>query len=194
MSPIRAFIAIELPPEIQTQLENVAKRLRAARASAVRWVSPQNIHLTLKFLGDTDPSKLTRLGEQLQIAAAGCQPVEITIAGLGAFPNNRQPLVIWVGVEIPAQIKNLQSSVEAAAEKIGCPVEQRPFSPHLTLGRVRKDASREEIAQISQALASVEAGELGRFMAAGFTLFRSDLRPNGPVYTPLAHFDFRRYS
>lgn len=187
--PIRAFIAVELPAEIQAQLEGVAKRLRAARATAVRWVAVQNIHLTLKFLGDTDPADLTRLGELLTPIAGQFPPVELSVGGLGSFPNNRQPRVIWVGVEIPPQIKALQRSIEAAAEKIGCPREDRPFSPHLTLGRVQKSASREEIAQISQALAAIQVGELGRFQATSFTLFRSDLRPSGSIYTPLAHFE-----
>ncbi len=188
--PIRAFIAIELPADIQAQLDAVIKRLRAARAAAVRWVAAGNIHLTLKFLGDSDPSDLTRLGERLQIIAAGCQPVELGIGGLGCFPNNRQPRVIWVGAQIPAQISDLKRSIEEAAERFGYAREDRPFSPHLTLGRVQKNASREEVIQIAQALNAETVGELGRFQAGGFTLFRSDLRPAGPIYTPIGHFPF----
>ncbi len=167
------------------------ERLRSARPLAIRWVAAGNIHLTLKFLGDTDPADLSRLGDPLQRIAASCQPVELSVGGLGSFPNNRQPRVIWVGIEIPPELVALQRSIETAAEKIGCPREERPFSPHLTLGRVQKSASREEINIISNALNAVMVGELGRFKAEGFTLFRSDLRPGGPIYTPLAHFGFQ---
>lgn len=190
-SLIRAFIAVELPPEIQVQLDSVIQRLRAARALAVRWMAAGNIHLTLKFLGDTDPSDLKRLSDPLQLIAASFRPVELVVGGLGSFPNSRQPRVIWVGVESPPELKALQRSIEAAAEEIGCPREDRPFSPHLTLGRVQKSASHEEINEISHALAAVTVGELGRFQAAGFTLFRSDLQPSGPIYTPLAHFGYK---
>lgn len=190
MALIRAFIAIELPPEIQTRLQSAAETMRSGRTLAVRWVSPGNIHLTLKFLGEIDPARLPRLREGLELAASVCRPSELVVGGLGAFPNNRQPRVIWVGVEVPPQLQELARAVDTAAEKIGCPREDRPFAPHLTLGRVQKQAAREEIAQISQALASTSVGELGRFTATGFTLFRSDLRPSGPIYTPLARFEF----
>ncbi len=187
---IRAFIAIELPADVRAQLEAVIKRLRAARAAAVRWVAVGNIHLTLKFLGESDSTDLTRLGGLLQGIAARCRPAELIVGGLGCFPNNRQPRVIWVGMQIPPQIKELQQSIEAAGERIGYAREERPFSPHLTLGRVQKNASREEIAQIAGALSAVTVGELGRFEAGGITLFRSDLRPTGSIYTPLGHFPF----
>lgn len=166
-------------------------RLRSSRTLAVRWMAAGNIHLTLKFLGDTEPAALNSLGDQLERIALNFRPMELVVGGLGSFPNSRQPRVIWVGVEIPAQLTELQRSIEAAAEKIGCPREDRPFSPHLTLGRVQKHASREEISDISRALTAVTVGEIGRFQAEGFTLFRSDLRPGGPIYTPLDHYDFR---
>lgn len=189
-APIRAFIAVELPADVQAQLDSVIQRLRAARAAAVRWVPVSNIHLTLKFLGDSDPADLTRLGGLLEGIAARCRPAELVVGGLGCFPNNRQPRVIWVGMQIPPQIKEMQQSTEAAAQRIGYAREERPFSPHLTLGRVQKNASREEVAQIAGALSAVTVGELGRFEAGGITLFRSDLRPTGSIYTPLGHFPF----
>jgi len=187
---VRAFIAIELPAEIQAQLEGVMKRLKTARATGVRWVASSNIHLTLKFLGDTAPSALTKLGDLLKPAAALYKPMELIVASLGAFPNRHHPRVIWVGITIPQEIQYLFKAVEAAAEQIGCPPEERGLSPHLTLGRDQKNASQLEVESVANALASVDVGELGRFQANGFTLFRSDLRPTGSIYTPLAHVPF----
>lgn len=190
MTSIRAFIAIELPLEIHSQLENVVKRLKAARAVSVRWVASGNIHLTLKFLGDTEPANLKQLSVLLSEVASRYNPMTLVINGLGAFPNNKRPRVIWIGVEIPTQMKDLRWDIEGAAERIGCPPEGRDFSPHLTLGRVQKNATRENTENISAALAAITVGELGRFQSTGFTLFRSDLRPSGSIYTPLEYFQF----
>jgi 2'-5' RNA ligase len=190
MTSIRAFIAIELPLEIHSQLENVVKRLKAARAVSVRWVASGNIHLTLKFLGDTEPANLKQLSVLLSEVASRYNPMTLVINGLGAFPNNKRPRVIWIGVEIPTQMKDLHWDIEGAAERIGCPPEGRDFSPHLTLGRVQKNATRENTENISAALAAITVGELGRFQSTGFTLFRSDLRPSGSIYTPLEYFQF----
>lgn len=187
---VRAFIAIELPADIQTQLEGVMKQLKTARASGVRWVAASNIHLTLKFLGDTAPAALTNLGDLLKPAVAVYNPMELVVGGLGAFPNRRHPRVIWVGVKTPPEIQTFFKAVEAAAIQIGCPAEERGFSPHLTLGRVQRNISQLEIDSIANALSSVEVGELGHFQATGCTLFRSDLRPTGSKYTSLAHFPF----
>lgn len=190
MTSIRAFIAIELPLEIHSQLENVVKRLKAARAVSVRWVASGNIHLTLKFLGDTEPANLKQLSVLLSEVASRYNPMTLVINGLGAFPNNKRPRVIWIGVEIPTQMKDLRWDIEGAAERIACPPEGRDFSPHLTLGRVQKNATRENTENISAALAAITVGELGRFQSTGFTLFRSDLRPSGSIYTPLEYFQF----
>jgi len=187
---MRTFIAIEIPKEIQLQLENVVKRLRASRAGGVRWVAPGNVHLTLKFIGETEPQNLTTLSDLLREIARRYQPMDLGIGGLGCFPNNKRPRVIWVGLDIPSQIQDLHREIEAAAEQIGCPPEGRGFSPHLTLGRVQKSANREEIENIANALAAVKADDLGRFLAPGFTLYRSDLRSTGPIYTPLGYFPF----
>ncbi len=107
---------------------------------------------------------------------------------MGAFPNNRKPRVVWVGLQTSAALQQLQSAIEDAATQIGIPTEERGFSPHLTLGRVRNDVSPADLQTLSSALTSMQASDLGFMVAASFTLFRSDLRPQGALYTPLAHF------
>ncbi|MFA5836883.1 MAG: RNA 2',3'-cyclic phosphodiesterase [Bellilinea sp.] len=188
MDVIRAFIAIELKPEIRLQLGQLIQNFKLLRTDAVRWVAVENIHLTLKFLGDTNRSDLDKLSKILLSRSAEFSPFTFQVSGIGAFPNNRKPRVVWVGLQAPAALHALQGTVEDATTQIGIPVEERKFSPHLTLGRVRNDASPADLQTLSSALTSMQASDLGSMTAVSFTLFHSDLRPQGPLYTPLAHF------
>jgi 2'-5' RNA ligase len=113
------------------------------------------------------------------------------IGGLGAFPNVRRPRVIWVGTEAPPELNALQRAIEAETHKLGYPIEERPFSPHLTLGRISQNARPEEVTQVARALSMVNIGEIGRVHVGQLHLFRSDLRPSGAVYTSLYSFPLR---
>lgn len=188
MDLIRAFIAIELSPEIRQQLGQLIQKFKALRVQAVRWVAVENIHLTLKFLGVTNRVDLDKLSKILISRSAGFSPFTFQVGGMGAFPSNRKPRVVWVGLQTSSALLELQSAIEDAATQIGIPTEERGFAPHLTLGRVRSDASPADIQTLSSALTSMQAGDLGSMTAASFTLFQSDLRPQGVLYTPLAHF------
>lgn len=188
MPDIRAFIAIEIPQEIQTRLGEVQQRIIERKVLGVRWVSSRIIHLTLQFLGDTSIAKLEALGRELQPMIAAQEPFTYQVQGLSAFPNLRRPRVIWVGLQAPSDLATLQKLIERTVQKAGLPVEDRSFSPHLTLGRVKRDISPDEIQELSAALNEIETGLLGTGIAKSVTLFRSDLRPEGPIYTPLAHF------
>ncbi len=192
MSVIRAFIAIELTPEVQNSLEKVSRKLQAqVNARVVRWVPPENIHLTLKFLGDVSVKNLDVLQELIAGEAAQHKPMEFSVGGLGAFPKTRRPRVIWVGIEAPAELHALQRSIEARTTRIGYPPDNRPFSPHLTIGRVNRSASPEDIRNIGDVLNAMPVGFLGAVRVQAVHLFKSDLRPTGAVYskiftTPLA--------
>lgn len=192
MPDIRAFIAIELPSEVQTHLGEVQQRIIDRKVRGVRWVTSGNIHLTLQFLGDTSAAKLEALGRDLQPVIAAQEPFTYQVQGLSAFPNLRRPRVIWVGLQAPSGLATLQKLIERTVQKAGLPIEDRSFSPHLTLGRVKRDISPNEIQQLSAALNEIEIGLLGSGIANLVTLFRSDLRPEGPLYTPLAHFPLQR--
>lgn len=188
MDLIRAFIAIELSPEIRQQLGQLIQKFKALHIQAVRWVAVENIHLTLKFLGETNRADLDKLSKILISRSAEFSPFTFQVSGMGAFPSNRKPRVVWVGLQTSAALLELQRAIEDAATHIGIPTEERGFSPHLTLGRVRNDASPADLQTLSSALTSMQAGDLGSMTAASFTLFQSDLRPLGALYTPLAHF------
>ncbi len=188
MALIRAFIAIELPLEIRAHLEATIQKFKAQKIQAVRWVAVDNIHLTLKFLGDTSSGDLGKLTNILQKQMSSHQPFSVQVAGVGAFPNPQRPRIIWVGLQAPSGLNILQASIETAASLIGIPPEDRSFSPHLTLGRVRNDASPADLQTLRAALNLIQVGSLGDFTVNQFTLFRSDLRPQGPLYTVLQQF------
>jgi 2'-5' RNA ligase len=185
MTAIRTFIAIHLPVTLQDKIGQVVHQLDQPKTSAVRWVPVRNIHLTLKFLGDVSPANLNILKEVLFAEVARHRSFEISIGGLGSFPGPQRPRVIWVGVHAPPSMLRLQHAIENEAKKLGYPPEERPFSPHLTLGRVASNASPQEVQQIARRLESIKVGELGTIEVESVQLFRSDLQPGGSVYTQL---------
>jgi len=184
MSVIRAFIAIELTAEIQNRLDEVITAFKKQlNGVPVRWVPAGNIHLTLKFLGDVSMANLKILTDILITEVAGHRPFEVSVGGAGAFPSNRRPRVIWVGVEAPSELALIQSGIEAAMARLGYPREDRPFSPHLTVGRVSRNANSDDTHMISKVLETSRVGFLGAACVQEICLFRSDLHPTGAVYT-----------
>jgi 2'-5' RNA ligase len=187
MSVLRLFIAIELSSEIQAGLQQVEKSLQARLgALPVRWVPAKNIHLTLVFLGDVVTTQVDALKDMLRAQLAGQSPFELEVAGLGAFPSFRKPRVVWVGVSAPPDLSSLQHRIAQGAARLGYPPEERPFSPHLTLGRLAKTASPEQALKIGELLTAEKVGTLGRMVVASVNLYSSDLQPTGAVYARLA--------
>jgi len=188
MTVLRTFIAIELDEPLRYALRAVRDRLEPdLPPRSVRWVDPVNTHLTLKFLGDTPSDKVDAIHQALVDAVAGFAPFTFTAAGLGCFPNIRRPNVIWIGVEEPGgTLARLQVAVEAAVAPLGWHPEKKPFHPHLTLARVRRNVGGSERRAIGEVVARSDLGELGTVSVSGIALIRSDLRPTGPVYTQLA--------
>ena len=184
MPVIRAFIAIELPQQIQQRLDQVISQLKSRlEGSTIRWVPAENIHLTLKFLGEVSTANAEIFGKLLRAEAASCSHFEISVGGLGAFPNAHNPRVIWVGVEAPSDLIVLQRLIEAATERLGYMKEDKPFSPHLTLGRVSRNATPRDARLIGEALESTKVGFLGAAHINAVHLFKSDLRTTGSIYT-----------
>jgi 2'-5' RNA ligase len=175
---VRAFVALELDDGARKGLETLMSSLRP-RIPGARWVRPEGIHLTLRFLGDTPPDRIERLKTPLASAASACDPTEARIGGLGTFPGpGRPPRVLWVGIQLPPSILALQQACEEAAAAVGFPPEDRPFQGHLTLARFRERVSR-------PALPPVDLGATGLETLA---LFRSELGAGGAVYTPIFRF------
>jgi len=186
MDAIRAFIAIPLPVEIRNRLGMIIEQLQRKTPPVVRWVAPENVHLTLKFLGSISPGNLDHLKQVLASEATHHTTSSLCLEGLGAFPNRNRPRVLWVGVKAPPALFELQQSIDRETARLGYPSEERGFSPHLTLGRISPHASPGEVRQVAEALAACsQVGEVGIAPVAEIILFRSDLNPGGAVYTPL---------
>ncbi len=186
MNQLRAFIAIDLPQPFQDAIEKQTSRLRqAAGDGLVRWIPPQNIHLTLKFLGNIAASHMDFLKQLLHQTADSHQPFDMQIGGIGSFPNSKLPRVLWAGVHAPADLASLQKTIETGAARLGYEKEARPFSPHLTLGRVRQGIDPRDLQKISAALNGIQIGNIGSARVDAVHLYKSELRPEGSLYTKL---------
>ena len=146
MSVIRAFIAIELSPEIQEKLKHLTSQLKQQLEGVpVKWVPVENIHLTLKFLGNVSITNIEVLERILEAEVSNHHPFEISVGELGAFPSTRRPRVAWVKLQAPPDLFEIQRCIEQEAARLGYAREKRSFKPHLTLGRVSRNASFEEV-------------------------------------------------
>ena len=183
---LRSFIAIELPAGIQAAIASSTAGLQKALPKPlVRWTAPKNLHLTLKFLGDVSPANLERLAEALGLESIRHEKFSLSVGGLGAFPTSRRPRVVWIGLEAPATLTGIQRAVEAVSSRMGYPTEDRPFSPHLTIGRVGQDVSAADLKRVSSAIEGTTVGPLGTVSVDAIHIFKSDLQPGGSVYTHL---------
>lgn len=189
MEPVRAFIAIELPPDILDQVGRLQDRVRQDMPSGlVRWVRPEGIHLTLKFLGDVDRKKLPEIEQALRAACALHAPFSARIEGMGCFPDPRRPRVVWIGVQDDRETKPLaalQRDVEHAIAPLGFPTERRGFHPHLTLGRVKNGRRPAELEALGAYTTRAKV-HIGQMEVSSVHLMQSELLPTGAVYTALA--------
>ena len=181
---MRLFVAVHLPDEVRERLAVVQHRLQGVRAD-VSWVRPGNIHLTLKFLGEVEPARLDQIRTALEEVARASEPCEAAVSGVGSF-GGRIPRVVWAGITEGAEaLTALAGRVDAAMAGIGFPRETRPFSPHLTLGRVR---SSRNAAEFLAALRAEARADFGRTPVAAFYLMESQLNPQGSIYTVVGSF------
>jgi 2'-5' RNA ligase len=179
---MRTFIAIELPQEIKDALGRLQGQLKASGAD-VKWVAPNNIHLTLKFLGEIDDSQLDGVKRIIEDVAKSQSCFSIHLSSLGAFPKINFPRVIWVGFsEGDTETKEIAKELEERIAKVGIPKETRPFSSHITIGRVRSALNREKLIQSLQAIANDFDRQSLFCIVTKVTLFKSTLTPQGPIY------------
>ncbi len=191
MDAIRAFVAIELPVPILDQLGQIEARLKPHMPlDCIRWVKPDSIHLTLKFLGQVPSDQIALILSSLRAAVVPQHTFTLEVAEAGCFPNLHRPRVVWVGVKEEGngnRLAHLQRSVENAISPLGYPTEQRGFSPHLTLGRLARDVRPGDLKKVGDVVAGSNVGSLGRWEVSNVALIKSDLQPSGAVYTVLAH-------
>jgi RNA 2',3'-cyclic 3'-phosphodiesterase len=191
MNTTRTFVAVELSAAIHQALNDIMLTYKHYSLQAVHWVPVKNIHLTLRFLGDTTPQQIETVKQSTRVLAQQYSPFEINVEGSGVFPNFKHPRVIWVATKSPDSLFQLQAAIENNCRQIGFASETRPFSPHLTLGRVSPNAGNQEIEKLIKTLSEVKVGHLGQCKIERITFFKSDLNPSGAVYSPLAYFPFK---
>ena len=183
---LRAFIAIEVPEAARRQLEAAIQRLQDEGVSGVRWVRPDGIHLTLKFLGEIEAARTEAILKGMAEAVVGSGPFELSLVGVGAFPSLRRPRVVWLGLGGDLEVLSaLQGRVEDEVAQLGFPRERRPFSPHLTLGRVRGDAGSVDTGGLERAASAVSMESEMGWRVGEVCLIRSTLLPSGARYDRL---------
>jgi 2'-5' RNA ligase len=186
MGSLRTFIALDIPPAIQKSIQLQVHNLRSILGnSAIRWVPVNNIHLTLKFLGDVSQSDVDNLNQIVHKQAESHPAFDININSLGSFPSSKRARVLLIRVQAPAELEALQSGLESDCTRVGFRPESRPFNPHLTIGRVRRGISASDQSKIRKTLEEVKIDSLGTARVDSLHLYKSELKPSGSVYTKL---------
>jgi len=183
---IRVFIAVPIPPPAKLVLAETIEGLSRKISGGVRWVNPDGIHLTIKFLGDIAPEGVAGVTEAMGRAAAQVSPFQIRLWGLGTFPNERRPRVLWAGLEgdLP-RLTELQEKTENELMALGYPKDRRSFNPHLTLGRVRDQLSEQTRLGIGPVVFSEELEGSKLWLVESVELIQSHLGPGGATYSNL---------
>lgn len=187
MEQLRSFIAIELPDEVKRRLRELQAQLKAGGPTPVKWVEPDNIHLTLKFLGNVAADRIDEIAAAMTEAMRGTSPFKLEVTELGVFPNPRRVQVIWVGLggEVD-KLASLQQRIESSLKRLGFPPENRRFTPHLTLARLRDRATPQERERLGQLITETELDTAQSFSVDSVNLMKSQLTPEGPIYTCLS--------
>jgi 2'-5' RNA ligase len=182
---MRLFVALEIPSAVRENLAALLKSLRAV-SPQTRWVRPENLHVTLKFIGEVAEARLAAIRSALA-GVRSEQPVTLEFRGLGFFPNEKHPRVFWAGIEASPNLKTLASDIDHATEKLGIPPEKRPFSPHLTLARFEAPRLPKKLRAEIQGNATRQFGSL---RTSQFHLIESKLKRTGAEYTTVESFSF----
>jgi 2'-5' RNA ligase len=187
---MRAFFAVNMPLEVKGKLQEEISRLRnLLHGGSVRWVRPEGIHLTLKFLGEISNNNLEQFHQVLEREVKRNPFFTLRVGGFGCFPNIRRPRVMWIGItEESGTLTRVQSAIEEKLVPLGIEKEGRPFHPHLTLGRVRRNISMSELTQIQDVVKEFVVGQIGHFEVSELHLIRSILRPAGAEYSSLGDY------
>jgi 2'-5' RNA ligase len=180
---MRTFVAIDLTPEIKSQLETLVKKLKPV-ARNLKWVSKENYHLTLKFLGEIDENQVKEVKSILEVVAQLHHPFQLSLQGTGSFPPGQSRLrVVWVGISADTALFEIQKEIEDLLEEKDFPREERPFSPHLTIGRAKVP---ERLDTLKRELEKLSGESFGTMEVKEITFFQSILKPEGPEYRILS--------
>jgi 2'-5' RNA ligase len=194
LAQIRLFIAVSLSQELKEELAILQSRLKRLSLSWVKWVDPERIHITLKFIGDTPADKIETIKAAMTEAVKSANPFNLKFEGLGVFPNPTRAQVIWVGLGGDRQkLVILQQRLERRLETIGFPAENREYTAHLTLGRVHRNATKRQQEEIGRLVGSTNCCLNSELVVESICLMKSQLTPQGPIYTQLAKVPLNNY-
>lgn len=182
---LRTFLAIELPTSVKNKIIDHIQSYRELSRSSIKWVDPENLHITLKFMGEFDRSHVTNLHDLLIDRLKGVLVFKIHIDHMGAFPNLHTPKVIWLGIDHLENLRLIFRDIEDCIVRLGYKADDRPFSPHLTIGRIRRDLSSAEIKNIGQRLSNSDTSFQAEFPVESVVFFKSELTREGPLYSKL---------
>lgn len=184
---MRLFVAVHLPDEMKDELYTSFSGAVTGRVRGLRFVPPSNVHITLKFLGETDEGLIPSIEEALKAVAEEARSFTMSVGGAGAFPDVKRPRVVWAGVkEGRDELAELAKGAERAVEPLGFEVERRPFRGHVTVARVKGAAAAKAV---GQTVAANEGRDFGSFDVQSFALVRSELKPDGAVYSDVREFN-----
>ena len=193
MEQIRSFIAIELPDELKLGLTQLQDRLKSGKQPWVKWVDPYSIHLTLKFLGNIEVDRIGAITRAMEMAVQGIPPFHLEVKDLGVFPNLRRVQVIWVGVSGAVdRLGQLQQRIESNLTPLGFTPEARTFTPHLTLARLRNQASLDERQNLGQLISSTKFEATYRIEVETINLMRSQLTREGAIYNKISSVELNK--
>ena len=187
MEQVRSFIAIELPNELKVGLSQLEAQLKSGKQPGVKWVNPYSIHLTLKFLGSIAVDKISQITKSMSEAVQGISPFHLEVKELGAFPNLRRVQVVWVGISGEVdKLGQLQQRIESNLARLGFAPESRPFTPHLTLARLRNQASLDERQRLGELIAGTRFEVAYTIKVDTISLIRSQLTREGAIYSRIS--------
>ncbi len=181
---LRSFLAIELSDELRSSLDNLRTRLALPQFD-VRWVATKNIHMTLRFLGEISEDEIPGISQAASNATAGEASFKVELIGIGSFPSTTSPRVIWAGTEQNSSLIRLEQNLTRELTRAKYPPPDKPFRPHLTLGRVKSSRGKGELKKLLQRNQRVPIGSM---VVEHISLIKSELRPSGPIYTILESF------
>jgi len=183
---MRAFIAIDFP---QPMIEKISQIISTCKTQtpkkAIKWVEAENLHLTIKFLGDVSPDQLTAIKSIITSECEHRVTFDISVGGLGMYPNQHQPRVVWLGISEGAPLVEIHAGLNRELARINLPPDTHKLSPHLTIGRIRRQTDVSTVKEIGQTLSQLKDEPMGTIRVDTVNLYQSELRPQGPLYTRL---------
>jgi 2'-5' RNA ligase len=190
---MRLFFALEIPNGIKAEMAKIQARLEQfVPRGTIRWVEPEAAHFTIRFVGEKSMAEIAPMVSAVEGLDLQFGPIPLAVSGFGCYPSCSRPRVLWLGVhDKQGELKQLSDQLEEGLQAVGIPKENRPFTPHLTLGRINRRHSAEQYSSLVDQVQDYRVGSIGQFDASELVLFRSELKRTGAIYTVIHRFAFR---